>query len=179
MILPELINFPEKSSIGPDCISSHVIKRCVVGLLVLYPIYGSSIPEMASSTNHPCISEKRWNKRENYRPLSLTSIFSKGMESLGIRCFYFLPFKIYFRKLTRRILPHCLNTWSLCLDRKTSVDLIYFPVRYCGSWIMSELEVFCYSGPTLIFVDVVLEWEWIFLILLIEKCYKVSLKDRC
>ncbi|KAJ3662573.1 hypothetical protein Zmor_006915 [Zophobas morio] len=142
IVLKELDNLPDKSSPGPDGITSHVLRRCSSNLarplshIMERSFQTSKLPPVWLQAHiTPVYKKGDKTMAENYRPISLTSTCCKVMERIIwrhlLRFLYdhdiitlnqhgFLP-----KRSTVTCLLQCLNEWTLSLEKNIPVDIIY------------------------------------------------------
>ena len=127
---------------GPDGMSSDLLKQCsnelATPLLIIFQssAINHDLPKLWKTATITAIF-KNGDKLDpsNYRPISLTSIPSKIMESL-------IADKIFEHLSAEKVIPreqhgfvrgrstvtnllHCVNSWTLSLDNKQPTDVIY------------------------------------------------------
>ena len=142
VVLGELEKLSENCCPGPDGISALVLKRCAIDLagplsyIMSCSFKTSTLPSSwRQALITPVFKKGDKTKPENYRPISLTSICCKIMERIIRKHLHlfceqiniispnqhgFLP-----RRSTVTCLLHCINNWTLSLERNIPIDVIY------------------------------------------------------
>ena len=170
-IIHQIQKLDPNKSCGPDKIHPRVIKGTIDGLItLLFYIYTKSLHEgsVPASWKDAIITpiHKKGNKKvpSNYRPISLTSVFCRMLESIikGKIMTYFDINNLFFEQqhgfrpmmscVTQ--LLHVMEHWTRFLDDGNDVDIIYLDFRKAFDCVphqrlLSKLKAYGMAGSVL------------------------------
>ena len=164
LVYNTLSKLPSKHSITPDGFSAIFLKNCAVAITLPYTILfeksmmSGCIPDVwKKAIICPVFKKGNRSSPKNYRPISITCISCKIMESVIAKSLtnylqlYHLLSKNQFGFLPKRSactqLLSTLNDWTLSINNNLSIDAVYIDFTkafdsVCHSKLLHKLKTF-------------------------------------
>lgn len=173
LIATKISKLDNTSSPGPDSISSILLKSCSSSLCVPLSLImnqsfaTSSLPlEWKTALVKPIFKKGDKFDSSNYRPISLTTIASKIMESIiSQQILDFLINNSILPKEQHGFIPGrsvetnllcCISDWIKALDKGRSVDVIY--LDFCKAFDKVNIRLLLYKLSRLGIRGALLDW---------------------